>query len=654
MPPEDPTIDRAFADAVAGYRAGKFDEAEALCRRILQQQPDHVASLQLLGAVAGQSGAPRRGIELLQKVISLQPRLAEGHIQLAKLLRLDDRGPEAVAALERAIELEPQSAAAYNDLGLIHLAETDAAQALVCFDRAIEISPDLAIAHYNRGLALERQGLRAESVAAFRGVIAIAPDFAEAHAKLGNLLSIDDDRAEVLDCFSRAAAAKPGSSLALICQAKLLVEEEKASAAEEPVRRAIELDPQNSDAHCLLGSILMQLGRFQDAAAAYDLGIALNRRQVAAYHDVVHVKRLTEADRPLVAQMEWMLKEYSLADEERAELHFALGKAYDDLGIYASAIQHFDEGNRLKHRINSSYSEASHAAGVDRQIATFTADFFSRNAPLGSNCETPILILGMPRSGTTLVEQILSSHPDAAAGGELAFWGERASGFHMDATGRVNPAWVNAAERDYRALLTGISPMARRVTDKRPQNSHYIPLIHVVFPHGRIIHCRRHPVDTCLSIYFQSFARRMDFAYDRSDLLAFYRQYQRLMAHWRSVLPPDRFFEIQYEELVSDREALTRKLIEFCGLDWDEACLYSERNKRGSRSTRRRWRAGAIMSPGWAHFGNCYRTPISTHTDHEISNGTNIPTGALSGDCGHKLPRIRQRFQSPDCRQQSA
>jgi len=187
MPPEDPTIDRAFADAVAGYRAGKFDEAEALCRRILQQQPDHVASLQLLGAVAGQSGAPRRGIELLQKVISLQPRLAEGHIQLAKLLRLDDRGPEAVAALERAIELEPQSAAAYNDLGLIHLAETDAAQALVCFDRAIEISPDLAIAHYNRGLALERQGLRAESVAAFRGVIAIAPDFAEAHAKLGNL-----------------------------------------------------------------------------------------------------------------------------------------------------------------------------------------------------------------------------------------------------------------------------------------------------------------------------------------------------------------------------------------------------------------------------------------------------------------------------------
>jgi tetratricopeptide (TPR) repeat protein len=619
---EDPTIDRAFADAVAGYRAGKFDEAEARCRRILQQRPDHVASLQLLAVVAGQSGAPRRGIELLQKVISLQPRLSEGHIQLAKLLRLDDRVPEAVAALEKAIELEPESAAAYNDLGLIHLAETDVGQALVCFDRAIEISPDLAIAHYNRGLALERQGLRAEAVAEFRGVIGIAPDFAEAHAKLGNLLSIDDDRAAVLDCFRRAAAAKPGSSLAFICQAKLLVEEEKPAAAEAPVRRAIELDPQNSDAHCLLGSTLMQLGRFQDAAAAYDLGIALNRRQVAAFHDVVHVKRLTEADRPLAAQMEWMLKEYRLADEERAELHFALGKAYDDLGVYASAIQHFDEGNRLKRRTNSSYSEASHAAGVDRQIATFTADFFSRNAALGSDCETPILILGMPRSGTTLVEQILSSHHDVAAGGELGFWGERASGFHMDPAGRVKPAWVHAAEWDYRALLTGISPWARHVTDKRPQNSHYIPLIHVVFPRARIIHCRRHPVDTCLSIYFQSFARRMDFAYDRSDLLSFYRQYIRLMAHWRSVLPTDRFLEIQYEELVSDREPMTRKMIAFCGLDWNEACLHSERNRRPVRT-----------ASVWQARQPVYQTSVARWRNYEPWLG---PLGELLSDADRR------------------
>jgi tetratricopeptide (TPR) repeat protein len=577
------TIEQAIADAVTAYRARNLGEAEALCRSILERHPDHIPTLQILGAIAAQSGAAPRGIQLLQKVVALQPALADGHIELAKLLRLDGQTQQAVATLERAIELEPSSAAAYNDLGLIHLAEIDVAEALRCFNRAIEISPQLAIAHYNKGLALERQGLFDEAIAAFRRVTALDATFAEAHAKLGNLLLTSDDRSAALDCFRHAAAVKPDSGLALMCEAKLLVEEERPGAAEEPARRAIQRDPQNSDAHCLLGSILMELGRFDDAAAAFDWGLALNRRQIAAYHELVHVKKLREADRPLVAQMEWMLKEYSLADEERADLDFALGKAYDDLGEYENAIRHFDEGNRLKHR-KMSYDPVDHAAGVNRQIRKFTAGFFARNAALGSDSKTPILVIGMPRSGTTLVEQILSSHPEVAAGGELAFWGERAPSFGMDATGNINPAWVTAVERDYRALLAGISTAARRITDKRPQNFHYIPLIHAVFPHAHIVHCRRHPVDTCLSIYFQNFARRIDFAYNRGDLVAFYRQYERLMAHWRSVLPADCFLEIQYEELVADREPWTRKMIEFCGLDWDDACLYSERNLRPVRT----------------------------------------------------------------------
>jgi tetratricopeptide (TPR) repeat protein len=390
------------------------------------------------------------------------------------------------------------------------------------------------------------------------------------------------NRVEGLASFRRAAKANTG--VGLMCQAKLLMEEGRTAAAEQPIRCAVDRNPQNSDAHCLLGTILMELGRFDEAAAAFDLGIALNRRQIAAYYELVHVKKLCEADRPLIAQMEWMLKEYGLADAERANLHLALGKAYDDVHEYQQAMRHFDEGNRLKHRTDGAYVAAEHTARIDRIIATFTVDFFSRNASLGSDWDVPILIVGMPRSGTTLVEQILSSHPEIAAGGELAFWGERASHFGMDARGRINPAWLNAAARDYRALLNGISPIARRVTDKGPQNFHFIGLIHSVFPRARIIHCQRHPVDTCLSIYFQNFATRIDFAYDRGDLLSAYRQYLRLMAHWRNVLPMDRFLEIQYEELVHDREAITQKMIEFCGLDWNDACLHPENNCRPVRT----------------------------------------------------------------------
>jgi hypothetical protein len=278
-----------------------------------------------------------------------------------------------------------------------------------------------------------------------------------------------------------------------------------------------------------------------------------------------------------------MLKEPDLADGERADLHFALGKAHDDLGEYATAISHFDDGNALKHR-HTSYDRERHAAAVNSQVETFTADFYARNAPHGSPCETPILILGMPRSGTTLVEQILSSHGQVAAGGELRFWGERATAFRMNDQGEINPAWAQTVERDYRAVLARISPTALRVTDKRPQNFHYVSLIHAVFPRARIIHCRRHPVDTCLSIYFQNFGRRIDFAYSRDDLLACYRQYQKLMEHWRSVLPSDRFHEIHYEDLVADQAATTRQLIAFCGLNWDDSCLRPDRNPRPVRT----------------------------------------------------------------------
>lgn len=196
----------------------------------------------------------------------------------------------------------------------------------------------------------------------------------------------------------------------------------------------------------------------------------------------------------------------------------------------------------------------------------------------------PLFIVGMPRSGTTLVEQILSSHPEIAAGDELAFWGDRAHTYRMSAAGQIDPAWVGTAARDYQALLRGISSTARRVTDKRPQNLNVLALIHTVFPHARIIHCQRHPVDTCLSIYFQNFTRKMDFAFDLNDHAAYYRQYLRLMAHWRTVIPADRFLEVQYEDLVSDPEPISRKMIEFCGLDWDDVCLHPERNRRTVRT----------------------------------------------------------------------
>ena len=579
-------LDQLLEQAMAAYRDGNLNRAEVQCREILQREPDHIAGLQVLAAVAGRFGVPQRGIEMVKKIIQLQPRHAEAYSQLAKLLRQDGKDEDAIAALKTAIEIAPDSAAAYNDLGLLYLDSNKADEAVECFDRAIGLEPTMAIAHFNKGLVFESQGLRNEAIAALRNVVAVDENFAEAYAKLGNLLLQKNDHDAAFEMFRRAVQAKPESAIGWMCQAKILAEEGKAVAAEETVRKAIELQPENSDAHVWHGSILMELGRFEDAAAASDLAIALDRRQLAGYHQLVNARKLTERDRPLIAQMEWLLKEGGLPEDGRIDLGFALGKAYDDYSEYEKAITHFDDANRLKHQQTFVDKKvyANFGARVDWQIANFNADHFSRNAAFGSDWDVPILIVGMPRSGTTLVEQILSSHPEVGAGGELAFWRDHMTGFRMDRTRRVDPAWVRSTARDYQVLLSDLCPGARRVTDKMPQNFNFIAPFHDVFPRGRIIHCMRNPIDTCLSIYFQNFSRNVDFAYDRGDLVAFYRQYQRLMAHWRSVLPAGCMLEVQYEQLVADPEPLTRKMIEFCGLEWDDACLHHERNRRPVRT----------------------------------------------------------------------
>ena len=300
---------------------------------------------------------------------------------------------------------------------------------------------------------------------------------------------------------------------------------------------------------------------------------------VGAYTSRVMASRLTEADRPLIERMVSVVNAAPPTDIFRMKLEYALGKGFDDLGDYAAAIEHFDKANRLDKQLIS-YEHERQTAWMDLLIARYTPDYFTRHAHLGIADETPIFIVGMPRSGTTLVEQIVSSHPLVAGGGELKFWVNRGEALERDGAPELTAAMVQGLADDYRAELRRIAPDAAWITDKLPHNFMWIGLIHSVFPRARIIHCRRDPVDTCLSIYFTQFLTRMPFANDRSDLVHEYRQYERIMAHWRTVLPTDRLLDVDYETLVADREAGARRLITFCGLDWDEACLRPQDNRR--------------------------------------------------------------------------
>ncbi len=522
-------------------------------------------------------GPAQAAVRRSPEVLSLLQRTVE--------LRQAGKLDEAVAAVLKAAQLSPSDPWIENEGGLIYLARNAWAAAINSFERSLGLDPGFALAWYNLGFARERVRDGDGAIAAYQHAIEYAPQFAEAHSRLGNILHARGRRAEARACFRQAADSAPDSTLGRLNAVKLLLDDERPDEAETILRQIVADDPSSSEAWRLLGNGLRESGRFDEAVASLEQAIAREARQVAAYHDLVQAKRMTEADRPLIGRMQMRLRGADVTDFDRTLLHFALGKAFDDLGAWQEAIAHFDAGNRIEHAALT-FDRAEFAASVDRLIALFSPDMLAASRPTGTGSELPVLILGMPRSGTTLVEQIMSSHHAIAAGGELRFWNEHAA----SAVRHPTPDALRGHAADYLAILHRIGPASLRVTDKMPFNFLWAGAIHAALPNARIIHCRRDPIDTCLSIYFTRFATRQDFAYDRGDLAFYYRQYERLMAHWRTVLPPERFLDIDYENLTADPAPLTRQMIAFCGLDWDDACLRPEDNRRVVR-TASMWQA---------------------------------------------------------------
>ena len=492
---------------------------------------------------------------------------------------------EAETLLSAAAQESPNDPWVENEFGLARLARHDWPVAAARFDRAVALDPAFAFAWYNLGFAQERQRQAHTAIESYRRAVALAPDLTEAHSRLGNLLHAQGRREEALASFRCAAEASPETTLGRLNQVKLLIEAEDLGGAEAVLRRLLADDPNSSEAWRLLGNCLRESGRFAEAVPCLEQAIARDKAQVAAYHDLAQAKRISQSDQPLLAQMQTRLAGTDLTGFERVLLNFALGKSFDDLGKWSEAIKHFDAGNRME-RAALAFDRAAFSGMIDHLIATFTTDRLAAAASLGNPSDLPLLVLGMPRSGTTLVEQILSSHPQVGAAGELRFWNE-----HADAALKSSDAnGLRALAGDYLARLRQVSASASRITDKMPFNFLWAGPIHLALPNARIVHCRRNPVDTCLSIYFTRFATRQDFAYDRGDLLFYYQQYQRLMAHWRATLPASRFLDIDYETLVDAPEPAIRQLIDFAGLAWDDACLRPERNPRAVK-TASMWQA---------------------------------------------------------------
>ncbi len=551
--------------------AGKLREAAEALRHSMHGVPSPRPNAGN-AAGAGRATPARRQTEAAQRF----RRQGVGLVRAGKL-------PAAITALRQATRLDPADAGSHRALGLALLRSGRLAEATASFELAIVLEEDVAAAHHNLAVALDRQGLTEKAMAAYRRAVELMPELAAGHRRLAELLEAEGDAEDAAASYRRAAAADPETTLARLSQADAVLLDGDPRQAEALLRQAIALDAASDRLHRALGDILAMEGHFDEAIAAFDRALDLNPLQAGAHLAAVQAKKSTAADRPRLDRMLAALDSAGIDDTHRLSLHFAIGKMLDDLGEYRQAIWHFDQANEIRRR-TARFDGPGLAEHVDRLAARYTADFVAAGDAFGLADETPLLIVGMPRSGTTLVEQIVSSHHRVAAGGELRFWVKRAAPSGIAEATYLSAAAGRGLSGEYLALLRGIGPHAARVTDKTPFNHIRLGLIHLLLPDARIIHCRRHPVDTCLSIYFTLFKGRMDFAGAKGDLVFAYRQYARLMEHWRMVLPPDRLIEVDYEDLIADREAVTRRLIAFAGLDWDDACLMPEQNKRTVRT----------------------------------------------------------------------
>jgi tetratricopeptide (TPR) repeat protein len=425
----------------------------------------------------------------------------------------------------------------------------------------------------NLGAAFFKLGRNKEAADCFRQAIKRKSNYAEAYANLGNVFRLQGLWRDAEFSLQRALKLKPNhvdarASLGM-CQALL----GQLAAAKANFEWVLRMSPRQVEALFGMGFIAKAEGRFAEAAAMFERVLEINPKMSNAWGAWANIRTMTVAESDWVKRATETAKS-GLTPAEESDLHYAIGKYYDDVKDYGRAFRSYERANELLRTVAGRHAREKHVQLIDDLISGHTKEALAQLANTGSLSTSPVFIVGMPRSGTSLVEQIIASHPIAKGAGELPFWADAVEK-HESAirSGPLSePIRKQLAEANLRAL-SSLYPGASRVVDKAPSNFHFLGVIHSVFPKARIIYAQRNPIDTCLSCYFQPFPASLAFCTDLSDLAHYYKQHLRIMKHWRAALPPGTILDVPYEGLIADQAGWTRKILDFLGLEWDERCL---------------------------------------------------------------------------------
>lgn len=653
----DPTANALYGQAVGCLDAGRPAEAATLLRQAIVADPFFAEALHLLGMLEYQAGRLEDASDLILRaadldetnpvyhancgavlnllgraaeaeaasrhVIDLVPDHAEAHNNLSVALDLQGRTDEALAACRRAIELKPDYAEAHINLGNMRFRQGLLDDAVAAYRAAVRLAPANAMARANLAAALRRQGALDEAEAVAREAIRRSPTYAEAHNNLGTVLKDRGDVTGAVAAFEEAIRLRPAYLDAYLNLAAALYGLGRMAEAEAAYRRLIGMAPKVAEAHRGLGVVLLAVGETAAAIGCFREAVRLKPAYAEAYYDLASSG--TDLGDGEIATITEHLERQDLKPEAAVPLHFALGETLDRKGQTEAAFAHFAQGNAKRRALLAAqgitFDAAAHNRFVDDIARAFDRAFFAARGTFGSDSEAPVFVVGLPRAGTTLVEQIAASHPAVTGVGELDLGARLAhsvAGF-PSGVAALNREAVARLAGEALAVLVPTANAATRVIEKTPANFLYLGLLALVFPKARVVHCRRDARDVAISCYFQNFAAPLAWSTDLADIARYVRTYRRLMAHWQDVLPLP-LLTIDYEKLVADPEAESRRLVDFLGLPWDNACRRFHESRRVVR-TASSWQVRRPIYTGSVGRGRAYAAYLAAFERDLGENG---------------------------------
>ncbi len=613
--PKDSQAHHGLGDTL--LRRGQLSDAAASYRRALELDSSSAAVHNNLGNVLLRLGLPNDAAMSYRRALAIDPSFALALNNLGNALRSAGRLDDAIASYGRALAVDPDYAEAYNNLGNACLDSGRLEEAEKQYRRAIGLKPDFAEAHNNLGNALRRLGRLEAAVASYAAAVELNGRFAAAHSNMSDALRDLGRPHDAAASSRRALEIDPALSVAHNSLGNALMDLGELDGAAASYRRALDVQPDftvaavnlgivlrlsgaaaQAEDHCrrlvehrpvaaaciLLAEISADAGRFADAEAWLERAAAIEPDSAQACAGIPHLRKMTSND------SEWLTRALGivarpLPPREEAPLRYALGKYFDDTRDFERAFAEYRRANDLRKSYSEPFDRERLTRSVDGMIAAHDKDWSTRlirarraAVPAQPNLDAKdaaraVFVVGMPRSGTTLAEQILASHPAVFGAGELPFW----STVQASATSAELGA-------EYLHLLRRLAPDAVRVVDKMPANVWSLGPILEALPQARIIHMQRNPLDTCLSLYFQHFSSGHSYANDLGDLAHYYAEYQRLMAHWRASVAEDTILDLPYEGLVDDPPTWTRRMLEFIDVPWDARCLDFHESARSVRT----------------------------------------------------------------------